>query len=139
MHKSTEKKSNPRHIRRHNGRRSSLIVLLGLGALGAHSAALPASSARITTSSPDCRRRRRFATFRCRSRSVFSRDGHLIDEIGERRRILVTWDDLPEHVVDAFVAAEDQRFFEHPGIDYRGICAALSNSLPRATRPAVRR
>ncbi len=52
---------------------------------------------------------------------IYSRDGYLISEIGERRRILITWDDLPQHVVDAFVAAEDQRFFEHPGIDYRGI------------------
>ena len=56
---------------------------------------------------------------------IFSRDGKLISEIGERRRILVTWDDLPQHVVDAFVAAEDQRFFVHPGIDYRGILRAL--------------
>lgn len=57
---------------------------------------------------------------------IFSRDGHLISEIGERRRILVTYDDLPQHVVDAFVAAEDQRFFVHPGIDYRGILRAFA-------------
>ncbi len=56
---------------------------------------------------------------------IFSRDGHLISEIGERRRILVTYEDLPQHVVDAFVAAEDQRFFVHPGIDYRGILRAF--------------
>lgn len=56
---------------------------------------------------------------------VFSRDGHLISEIGERRRILVTYDEVPQHVVDAFVAAEDQRFWVHPGIDYRGILRAL--------------
>jgi len=56
---------------------------------------------------------------------IFSRDGYLISEIGERRRILVTYEDLPQHVVDAFVAAEDQRFFVHPGIDYRGILRAF--------------
>jgi len=56
---------------------------------------------------------------------IFSRDGHLISEIGERRRILITYEDLPTHVVDAFVAAEDQRFFVHPGIDYRGILRAF--------------
>lgn len=55
---------------------------------------------------------------------IFSRDGHLISEIGERRRILVTYDDLPQHVVDAFVAAEDRRFFVHPGVDYQGILRA---------------
>lgn len=56
---------------------------------------------------------------------IFSRDGHLISEIGERRRVLITYDELPPHVVNAFVAAEDQRFWAHPGIDYRGILRAL--------------
>ena len=55
---------------------------------------------------------------------IFSRDGRLIEEVGERRRILVTYQDLPQYVVDAFVAAEDGRFFEHPGIDYLGILRA---------------
>ena len=56
---------------------------------------------------------------------IFSRDGHLISEIGERRRIPISYDEVPQHVVDAFVAAEDQRFFEHPGVDYRGIMRAV--------------
>ncbi|MGH8165675.1 MAG: penicillin-binding protein 1A, partial [Woeseiaceae bacterium] len=60
---------------------------------------------------------------------IYSRDGRLIDEIGERRRILVTFDDLPDYVVDAFVAAEDHRFFEHPGVDYRGILRAAVSFL----------
>lgn len=55
---------------------------------------------------------------------IFSRDGLLIEEVGERRRILITYDDLPQHVVDAFVAAEDRRFFVHPGVDYQGILRA---------------
>jgi len=60
---------------------------------------------------------------------IFSRDGYLISEIGERRRILVTFDDLPQHVVDAFIAAEDRRFFEHPGIDYQGIARSFGRLL----------
>ena len=60
---------------------------------------------------------------------IYSRDGRLISEIGERRRIPVTYDEVPEHVVNAFVAAEDQRFFEHPGIDYRGILRAFVRLL----------
>jgi penicillin-binding protein 1A len=56
---------------------------------------------------------------------IFSRDGHLISEIGERRRDLIEYDEVPAHVVNAFVAAEDQRFWVHPGIDYRGILRAL--------------
>ncbi len=52
---------------------------------------------------------------------IFSRDGYLISEIGERRRVIISFDDLPTHVVDAFIAAEDRRFFDHPGVDYQGI------------------
>jgi penicillin-binding protein 1A len=56
---------------------------------------------------------------------IYSRDGRLIEEVGERRRVLVDYQDLPPFVVDAFVSAEDGRFFEHPGIDYQGIMRAL--------------
>ena len=55
---------------------------------------------------------------------IFSRDRRLIAEVGERRRILITFDELPQHVVSAFVSAEDRRFFDHPGIDYQGILRA---------------
>ena len=57
---------------------------------------------------------------------IFSRDGHLISEIGQRRRVLITYDEVPEHIVEAFIAAEDRRFFEHPGVDYRGILRAFA-------------
>ena len=56
---------------------------------------------------------------------IFTRDGYLVAEMGERRRVLVTWEDLPDRVVKAFLAAEDYRFFEHPGVDYRGILRAF--------------
>ena len=55
---------------------------------------------------------------------IYSRDGRLIEEVGERRRELVNYEDLPQHVIDAFIAAEDRRFFDHPGIDYQGILRA---------------
>jgi penicillin-binding protein 1A len=57
---------------------------------------------------------------------IFSRDGFLISEVGERKRIPVTFEDVPEHVVQAFVAAEDRRFFVHHGIDYRGVMRAVT-------------
>jgi penicillin-binding protein 1A len=60
---------------------------------------------------------------------IFSRDGYLISEIGERRRILVNFEDLPPHVVAAFISAEDRRFFEHPGIDYQGIARSFARLL----------
>ncbi len=115
-----EKKSKPRHIRRHKLIRT-LIVLLGLGSITAMStvAGVVGAYYYVQPGLPAAETIRDIP-LQIPLR-IYSRDGYLISEIGERRRILVTWDDLPPHVVDAFVAAEDQRFFEHPGIDYRGI------------------
>jgi len=56
---------------------------------------------------------------------VFSRDVKLIAEFGEKRRIPLSFDELPKQLVHAFLAAEDNRFFEHPGVDYQGIIRAV--------------
>ena len=58
---------------------------------------------------------------------IYSRDGRLLDQIGEKRRTPVEYVDIPERVVQAFLAAEDDRFFEHPGFDYQGITRAALN------------
>ncbi len=55
---------------------------------------------------------------------VYSRDGRLLEQIGEKRRTPVDYDEIPRVVVEAFLAAEDDRFFEHPGFDYQGIARA---------------
>ena len=55
---------------------------------------------------------------------IYTRDGRLIDEIGERKRIIISYDELPQRLIYAFIAAEDRRFFEHSGIDYQGIIRA---------------
>ena len=56
---------------------------------------------------------------------VYSRDGHLLGQIGEQRRVPVTWEQIPPVVVQAVLAAEDDRFFEHPGIDWQGVLRAM--------------
>jgi penicillin-binding protein 1A len=55
---------------------------------------------------------------------VYTRSGALIAQIGEQRRIPVTYEQIPELVKHAFLAAEDERFFEHHGIDYFGVVRA---------------
>jgi penicillin-binding protein 1A len=124
MHKSTKKKLGLRHIRRHKLIRA-LIVLLGMGVIGGIgvTAGVIGAYYYVQPGLPPAETIRDIP-LQIPLR-IFSRDGYLISEIGERRRILVTYDDLPQHVVDAFVAAEDQRFFVHPGIDYRGIMRAF--------------
>lgn len=62
---------------------------------------------------------------------VYSRDGQMIAQIGEQRRIPVTFEQVPPMVRQAFIAAEDDRFFEHAGFDYQGILRSLFvNLLP---------
>jgi penicillin-binding protein 1A len=56
---------------------------------------------------------------------VYTRDGRLIAEFGEKRRIPLTYDQFPPQLIHAFLAAEDDRFFEHPGVDYQGIIRAV--------------
>src|SRR5579863_3973764 len=56
---------------------------------------------------------------------VYTRSGALIAQIGEQRRIPVTYEQIPQLVKHAFLAAEDERFFEHHGIDYFGVVRAV--------------
>ena len=51
---------------------------------------------------------------------VYSRDGKLIAQFGEQRRIPLSFEALPKQLVDAVLAAEDDRFFQHSGVDYPG-------------------
>tara|TARA_B110000240_G_scaffold85492_1_gene97260 strand:+ start:4424 stop:6925 length:2502 start_codon:yes stop_codon:yes gene_type:complete len=52
---------------------------------------------------------------------VFTKDGLLINQFGEKRRIPVTIDEIPQPLIDAFLATEDNRFYDHIGIDPIGI------------------
>jgi len=65
----------------------------------------------------------RFVEFQVPMR-VYTRDGKLLAEFGEKRRLPLTYEQLPEQIIQAFLAAEDNRFFEHPGVDYQGILRA---------------
>jgi penicillin-binding protein 1A len=59
---------------------------------------------------------------------VYSADGKLIGEFGEERRAVVKLEQVPKTLINAIVAAEDERFFQHGGVDYLGVArAALSN------------
>jgi penicillin-binding protein 1A len=59
---------------------------------------------------------------------IYSRDGRLIQSIGEQRRIPVRYEQLPKKLILAFLATEDDRFFRHHGVDWQGILrAAVAN------------
>ena len=59
---------------------------------------------------------------------VYTADGYLIGEFGEERRAVVRFQDVPDTMKQAILAAEDERFYQHNGIDAKGILrAALTN------------
>ena len=60
---------------------------------------------------------------------VYSTEGKLIAEFGEKRRTPVAFEDAPPLVIQAFLSAEDDRFFEHPGVDYQGLIRAALHLL----------
>ena len=60
---------------------------------------------------------------------VFARDGGLIAEFGEQRRTPLRLDQIPERMLQAFIAGEDDRFHEHPGVDWEGLARAVWHLL----------
>ena len=60
---------------------------------------------------------------------VYSQDQKLIGLFGEMRRIPVTISEVPSDMKNAFIAGEDARFYEHPGVDYQGISRAAFTLL----------
>ncbi|HEU4813625.1 MAG TPA: penicillin-binding protein 1A [Xanthomonadaceae bacterium] len=56
---------------------------------------------------------------------VHARDGKLIALFGETRRYPVEIEEVPEDIKQAFIAIEDNRFYEHPGVDYKGVARAI--------------
>src|ERR1043165_5517059 len=60
---------------------------------------------------------------------VFARDGSFLGEIGRQSRTSVPKTSVPAYVWQAFVATEDKRFFQHDGVDMKGVAAALKDNL----------
>lgn len=60
---------------------------------------------------------------------MLARDGSLIGEIGDELRISVPLSSLPPHVPQAFIAIEDQRFYQHDGVDLVGIAGAIKDAV----------
>ncbi|PVY91997.1 penicillin-binding protein 1A [Acidovorax sp. 99] len=62
---------------------------------------------------------------------VYSAEGALLGEFGEERRNLTPIDEIPQVMKDAVLAIEDSRFFQHGGVDYKGVLRAGLANLGR--------
>lgn len=65
---------------------------------------------------------------------VYTRDGKLIAEYGEQRRVPLTLEQIPDDLERAVLAAEDDRFYEHPGVDWMGLARAAYYLITTGTK-----
>ena len=63
------------------------------------------------------------------SSRVYSQDGKLIAEYAVEKRLFVPFNSIPDKVINSFLSAEDKNFFNHPGIDAKGILRALIKNI----------
>ena len=69
------------------------------------------------------------------SSRLYAADGRLLAEYAREKRVFVPVAAMPKRVIEAFVAAEDQRFFSHPGVDFVGVLRAM---IANVTNPGKR-
>ncbi len=55
---------------------------------------------------------------------IVTRDGQLISEIGTKKRIPLDYSEIPERMTQAIISSEDENFFEHGGVDFKGLARA---------------
>ncbi len=65
---------------------------------------------------------------------VYAADGSVLAQWhAEEDRVLIEYDDLPQHLIDAVVAIEDERFWSHPGVDLKSVARALVQNIEAGT------
>ncbi|MBI1327781.1 MAG: penicillin-binding protein, partial [Alphaproteobacteria bacterium] len=63
---------------------------------------------------------------------VYAGDGRLLTEFAEEKRVFIPIHEIPDLVKQAFIAAEDQNFYTHPGVDYTAIARAVLSNIKSA-------
>jgi penicillin-binding protein 1A len=66
--------------------------------------------------------------------TVLSKNGELIAEFGDKRRIPVTLSEVPQTFIHALIATEDKRFYEHSGVDFWGVFRAIVTNITTGTK-----
>ena len=60
---------------------------------------------------------------------VYTENGELVAEYAIEKRLFIPYDSIPEKVINSFLSAEDKNFFEHPGVDARGVTRAVIKNI----------
>ncbi|WP_417421659.1 penicillin-binding protein 1A [Halomonas sp.] len=99
----------------------SLFFLI-VSLLGATALAVVGAAIYFSPGLPDVRQLQNFELHS--PLRIFTNDGKLIGEFGEERRVVVDFDEIPQDMVNALIAAEDTNYFDHAGVDPRGLARA---------------
>ena len=68
------------------------------------------------------------------SSRVYSEDGKLIAEYAIEKRLFVPFDSIPNKIINSFLSAEDKNFFNHPGVDAKGILRAVIKNIKNVSQ-----
>ncbi len=102
-----------------------LVIMLGILAAGAVSIAVVAILEEAPAIDPT-----NILTSLSETSSIYDQNNNLIEKIqAEELRTIVSIKDIPQHLIDAFIAIEDHRFEEHPGVDLEGIAGAILDNF----------
>ena len=63
------------------------------------------------------------------SSKIYSGSGELIQDFSSEKRIFIPYNSIPKIVINSFLSAEDKNFFEHPGIDAKGVLRAIIKNI----------
>ena len=63
------------------------------------------------------------------SSKIYSGDGELIQDFSSEKRIFIPYNSIPKKVINSFLSAEDKNFFNHPGIDAKGVMRAVVKNI----------
>ncbi len=63
------------------------------------------------------------------SSKVYSGDGELVNDFSSEKRIFVPYASIPKKIINSFLSAEDKNFFNHPGVDAKGVIRATKNNI----------
>ncbi|MEM6251896.1 MAG: PBP1A family penicillin-binding protein [Cyanobacteria bacterium P01_D01_bin.156] len=103
-----------------------VILLVGAGAAGLTTRGYRFWQA-ATASLPDVSQALTFE--RTGTITIKSDDGDVLQKIGPATQEYLEYDDIPDTLVQGFIASEDRRFYEHEGIDYKGIARAVYSNV----------
>jgi penicillin-binding protein 1A len=110
------------------GKLYGFAAVVGVIAMGVAAVSVYGYFSRSAPPTPDLNR---YATVAPGVSRMYAGDGTLLGEFADEWREVVPYERIPEKMVQAFLAAEDHRFFEHRGVDVKGIARAAWRNVTR--------